>query len=180
MPRADYLKLAGTPGPMEDSLGQDQSRKPGPESEWSLVGGELSLCAGQAGGMPGPVRPRAKLVCDPGTTSLGKVPGGVVPASCSSGKSRALGLVVTGGLVVTRGLGRVNFFRFFIMTFFFLTMRIWTYRSEVPRNQGGTAPGKEEGQMQKSGNSRTHASPQQHPSPHVSKDLRVDLKGCAV
>lgn len=54
-------------------------------------------------------------------------------------------MVVTGGLAVTRGLGLVSFFRFFVMTFFFLTMRIRTCGSEVSGDQGGGAPG--EGRM---------------------------------
>lgn len=35
MRRAGYLKLAGTPGPKGDSLGQGQSSKLGPEKQWS-------------------------------------------------------------------------------------------------------------------------------------------------
>lgn len=54
-------------------------------------------------------------------------------------------MVVTGGLAVTRGLGLVSFLRFFIMTFFFLTMRIRTCRSEVPGDREGGEPG--EGRM---------------------------------
>lgn len=42
------------------------------------------------------------------------------------------------GLAVTTGLGRVSFLRFFIITFFFLMMRIRTCCCEVPGDQEGT------------------------------------------
>lgn len=97
--------------------------------------------------MPMPTRLRVTLVhiCL-GTAGLGRAPGGVVPGSCSLERSKAPAvLLVTGGLKVTRVLGRVSFFRFFIIIFFFLMTRIRTCCCEVPGDQKGTAP--EEGRM---------------------------------
>lgn len=179
MPRAGYPKLAGTPGPRGGSLGQGQSSETGPEREWSgQVRSRVHACpsAGQAGGMPMPMRPKVMLVCGPGAASLGRVPGVAVPGSCSSRGSRApAGVVVTGGLAVTRGPGRVSFFRFFIMIFFFLTMRIRTCCSEVPGDQGGRAPG--EGRMPEGIICQPKKACQSLAAPPypVSKDLSMDL-----
>lgn len=131
-----------------------------------------------------PVWPRAILVHVPETASLGKALGLVVPGSCFSGSSRVpAGLVVTEGLAVTGGLGRVSFFRFFMMTFFFLMTRIRTCCSEVPGDQKGRAAGKE----RMAGNLKWRGLPPQEnlqvhreAPPHVSRDLSMDFKALSL
>jgi hypothetical protein len=87
-----------------------------------------------------PMRPEAMLVIATGAASLGS-PGEAVPGSCFS---RCSGVLV--GLAASGRLRRVNFFRFFTITFFFLMTRIRTCSPEVllggsPRVQRGETNG---------------------------------------
>lgn len=130
-----------------------------------------------------PVWPRATLVHVPETASLGKALGVVVPGSCFSERSRVPeGLVVTEGLAVTGGVGRVSFFRFFMTIFFFLMTRIRTCCSEVPGDQRGRSREGKDGrkpQMERSTTLRKPTSSQEAP-PHVSKDLSMDFKALSL
>lgn len=92
------------------------------------------------------------------------------------------GLVVTGGLAVTRGLGLANFFRFFTMTFFFLMTRTRTRCGEVPGDQGEQHRGREEWHAIPGGevcHPKKACVPPQVP-PQASTELSMDLEACTV